>query len=246
MKYLIEQKKLPSFTLTYLPDADASIHKHGPDDLKGIEKADQALQDILNSFKSWEDAIQEVTWIVLGDSGQSFINEDKKTSLIDLNNSMKNYTFWEGKKRNAQLAIAINERMAYIYVNDKQVELSEIMDILKKDERIGFIAWKDEQINYVVSPQSDEEFTFSPKGSYVDEFEQSWDIDGNASILDLKVQMEDALSIKIIQMPLQGYMEHFIHRKGVLLLWMPSLLMSSLKNIVMTMQEVARMVLFIK
>ena len=187
LKYVIEQKKLPSFTLTYLPDADASIHKRGPDDLKGIEKADQALQDLLNSFKSWEDAIQEVTWIVLGDSGQSSINEDKKTSLIDLNHSMKNYTFWEGKKRNAQLAIAINERMAYIYVNDKQVELSEIVNILKEDERIGFIAWKDEQMNYVVSPQSDEEFTFSPKGSYVDEFEQSWDIDGNASILDLKV-----------------------------------------------------------
>ncbi|SDN12963.1 Type I phosphodiesterase / nucleotide pyrophosphatase [Psychrobacillus sp. OK028] len=187
LKYLIEQKKLPSFTLTYLPDADASVHKHGPDDLKGIEKADEALQDILNSFSSWEEAIQEVTWIVLGDSGQSFIKKEKETSLIDLNNSLKNYTFWEGEKRNVQLAIAINERMAYIYVNDKQVELSEITDILKKDKRIGIIAWKDEQTNYVVSPLSDEEFTFSPKGKYVDEYEQSWDIAGNASILDLKM-----------------------------------------------------------
>ena len=187
LKYLIEQKKLPSFTLTYLPDADASIHKHGPDDLKGIEKADQALQDILNSFSSWEEAIQEVTWIVLGDSGQSFVNEDKETSLIDLNHSLKNYTFWEGQKKNAQLAIAINERMAYIYVNDQQVELSEIVTILKEDERIGFIAWKDEQTNYVVSPLSDEELTFSPKGTYVDDYEQSWEIAGNASILDLKV-----------------------------------------------------------
>lgn len=187
LKYLIEQKKLPSFTLTYLPDADASIHKHGPDDLKGIEKADQALQDILNSFKSWGDAIQGVTWIVLGDSGQSVINEDKKTSIIDLNKSLKDYTFFENKKKNAQLAIAINDRMAYIYVNDKQVELSEIVNLLKEDKRIGFIAWKDKQMNHVVSPQSDEEFTFSPRGSYVDEFKQSWDIDGNASILDLKV-----------------------------------------------------------
>lgn len=98
LTYLIEQKKLPAFTMTYLPDADASIHKHGPNDLKGIEKADQALQDILNSFSSWEEAIQEVTWIVLGDSGQSSINGDKETYLIDLNHSLKNYTFWEGKK----------------------------------------------------------------------------------------------------------------------------------------------------
>ena len=187
LKYVIEQKNLPSFTMTYLPDGDASMHKHGPNDLKGIEKADQALQDILNRFSSWEEAIQEVTWIVLGDSGQSIINKDKETSIIDLNKSLKDYTFWENKKRNAQLAIAINDRMSYIYVNDKQVELSEIVNILKKDERIGFIAWKDEQKNHVVSPQSDEEFTFSPKGSFVDEFEQSWDMNGNTSILDLKV-----------------------------------------------------------
>lgn len=187
LKYLIEQKKLPAFTLTYLPDADASIHNHGPEELKGIEKADQALQDLLNSFSSWEEAIQEVTLIVLGDSGQSIINKDKETSLIDLNNSLENYTFWKGEKRIAQLAIAVNERMAYIYVNDPKVELSEIVNTLKEDERIGFIAWKDEQTNYVVSPLSDEAFTFSPKGMYVDDYEQSWQIAGNTSVLDLNV-----------------------------------------------------------
>ena len=190
LKYLIEQKKLPSFTLVYLPDADASIHKHGPNDLKGIEKADQSLQDILNSFSSWEEAIQQITWIVLGDSGQSSVNEEKETALIDLNQSLNDYTFWEGKDKDAQLAIAVNERMAYIYVNDQQVELSDVVNILKADERIGFIAWKDDQTNYVASPHSDGEFTFSPNGSYVDNYEQTWRIVGNAAILDLKVSNE--------------------------------------------------------
>ncbi|MGE7021604.1 alkaline phosphatase family protein [Solibacillus cecembensis] len=187
LKYLIEQNKLPSFTLVYLPDADASVHLHGPEDLKGIEKTDQALQNILNSFSSWEESIQEVTLIVLGDSGQSLVNKDKETSLIDLNNSLKSYTFWKRKKKNAQLAIAINERMAYIYVNDPNVELSEIVNTLKEDERIGFIAWKDEHTNYVVSPLSDEGLTFSPYGTYVDDYEQSWRIAGNEAVLDLKV-----------------------------------------------------------
>ena len=190
LSYLIEQNKLPPFTLAYLPDADASIHKNGPEDLKGIEKADEALQDILNSFSSWEEAIQKVTWIVLGDSGQSIVGKDKDTSLIDLNQSLKNYTFWEGKKKDAQLAIAINERMAYIYVNDQQVELTEIVDILKEDERIGFISWKDDATNYVVRPLSNDELTFSPNGTYVDDYEQTWQIAGDASILDLKVTNE--------------------------------------------------------
>ncbi|MEK3763704.1 MULTISPECIES: alkaline phosphatase family protein [unclassified Solibacillus] len=190
IKYLIEQKKLPPFTLAYLPDADASIHKHGPDDLKGIEKADQALQEILSSFTSWEEAIQKVTWIVLGDSGQSFVGKDKDSSLINLNQLLKNYTLWEGKKNDGQLAIAVNERMAYIYVNDPQVQISEVVRHLKGEERIDFIAWKDEQINYVVKPVSEEELTFSPNGKYVDDYGQSWQIAGNASTLNLRLTNE--------------------------------------------------------
>lgn len=190
LKYLIKQKQLPSFTLAYLPDADASIHKYGPDHLKGIKKADKAVQDILNSFHSWEDAIQEVTWIILGDSGQSYVLDDKKTSLIDLNKVLKNYTFWERENPNAQLALAVNERMAYIYAIDQQVELSEIVNVLKKDERIGFIAWKSGQTNHVVSPQSDGELEFSPDGKYVDDYNQSWRIAGDASILDLNMTKE--------------------------------------------------------
>ncbi len=40
LKYLIEEDKLPTFTLAYLPDGDATMHKKGPNDLQGIIKAD--------------------------------------------------------------------------------------------------------------------------------------------------------------------------------------------------------------
>ena len=185
--YLFEEKKIPAFTLAYLPDADASIHKKGPDELEGIVKADEALQTILNRFPSWEEAIQDATWIVLGDSGQSSVEANKTTSLIDLNQVLGDYSFWNADEKKGQLALGINERMAYIYVNDQQVELSAIVDILKKDKRIGFIAWKDDEKNYVVSPDSDREFTFTAGGPYVDAYYQSWQMDGDASILDLNM-----------------------------------------------------------
>lgn len=190
LTYLIKHNKLPAFTLAYLPDADASIHKNGPNDLKGIEKADKSLQELLNSFSSWEKAIQEVTWIVLGDSGQSLIKKEKETSLIDLNDLLKEYTFWERKKENAQLAIAVNERMAYIYVNDNQVKISEIVKVLREDKRIGFIARKDKKTNYVVNTQSNTEFVFSPNGPHVDEYNQSWQLSGDLSILDLTMNKQ--------------------------------------------------------
>lgn len=31
LKFLIEQNKLPAFTLAYLPDADKNLHKNGPE-----------------------------------------------------------------------------------------------------------------------------------------------------------------------------------------------------------------------
>lgn len=185
LTYLIEQRKLPSFTLAYLPDADASIHKKGPSDRSGIEKADQALQELFNSFGSWEEAVQEVTWIVLGDSGQSAVKEEKETALIDLNELLKGYTFLERGKESAQLAIAVNERMAYIYLKDEEIPFSDVVESLKKDERIGFIAWSDEQTNHVIS-SSDKELTFSPNGPYMDEYNQSWQLDGDLSTLDIK------------------------------------------------------------
>ncbi len=187
LKYLIQQKKLPPFTLAYLPDADASIHKNGPNDLKAIEKADQSLQEMLNIYSSWDEAVEQATWIIIGDSGQSYVNEEKEISLINLNELLHSYSFWENDKSDGQIAIAINERMAYIYVNDQNVPTAEIVDRLKKDQRIQFIAWKEHEKNYVVSSKSNKPFTFSRNGPLTDEYNQSWNLDGEVSILDLTI-----------------------------------------------------------
>ena len=83
--------------------------------------------------------------------------------------------------------------MSYIYLTDPQVELSEIVNVLKEDERIGFIAWKSGQTNYVVSPQSDGELEFSREGKFIDEYNQAWRIAGDASILDLNITKEQRI-----------------------------------------------------
>ena len=47
LKFLIQQNQLPSFTLAYLPDADAELHKNGPNDLKAIEKRMKEKNQVL-------------------------------------------------------------------------------------------------------------------------------------------------------------------------------------------------------
>ena len=187
LQYFIQQRQIPPFTLAYLPDADAPIHKNGPSDIKAIEKADQSIQEMLNSYPTWQEAIQQATWIIVGDSGQSTVKDDKETALIDLTELLQHYSLWERENTNGQIAIAINERMAYVYVNDKNVELTEVVNTLIQDERIDFIAWKDNETNYVASPESTQTLTFSPNGPNVDAYNQSWSIDGDITILDFTI-----------------------------------------------------------
>ena len=97
LKFLMEQNKLPAFTLAYLPDADKALHKNGPDNIKVIEKADQYIQELLDAYSTWEEAIEQAIWIVHGDSAQSAVIKDKNTSLIDLNDLLKDIPF--GKRR---------------------------------------------------------------------------------------------------------------------------------------------------
>lgn len=86
--------------------------------IKGIEKADKQLQNILNSYDSWDEALKKAVWIVMGDSGQSPIGKDKNQSLISLNSLLQNYRIsklGEPIKENDQIVLAVNERMAFIY-----------------------------------------------------------------------------------------------------------------------------------
>jgi hypothetical protein len=57
---------------------------------------------------------------------------------------------------------------------------------LKIDTRIGFIAWKENNVNNVITGGFDEAFTFTPNGKFMDSYNQSWEVNGEFSILNLK------------------------------------------------------------
>lgn len=71
----------------------------------------------------------------MGDSGQSSIGKDKNKSIIRLKSLLQDYTIaklGEPIKKNDQIVLAVNERMAFIYSLDKNIPLSEIASKLKR------------------------------------------------------------------------------------------------------------------
>ncbi len=190
MKCLIQQNKLPAFTFAYLPDHDHTVHKKGPMDLKGIEKADKELQKIFNSYDSWDEALKKGIWVVMGDSGQSAIGDDKNKSIIQLKSLLQDYNIaklGESIKNNDEIVLAVNERMAFIYSLNKNILLRDIASKLKKDSRIDFIAWKEKDFIHVTDEKNKGAFKFRPNGVYMDEYKQTWTLQGNPSVLDLSV-----------------------------------------------------------
>jgi predicted AlkP superfamily pyrophosphatase or phosphodiesterase len=189
LNHLIRQKKLPPLTIVYFPDLDQSVHKNGRTDIKGIQKVDKQLQKILNQYESWDDAIAENIWIILGDNGQAWIHQNRKEALIDLRKLLGSYQIvklHQGVTSKDEIVLGVNQRMSFIYTLDPhKVPLEGIAKKLKTDHRIDVIAIKNGKAITVTSGIHSGELQFYPGGDFVDEYGQSWFIDGNMKILDL-------------------------------------------------------------
>lgn len=197
LKYLIETDSLPSFTIVYFPDMDKIVHKHGPMDIKGICKVDKQLQNILSCYDSWEEALKGNYWIIMGDNGQAPIDSDRNKALIDLRKSLRSYQIMalkDGIKDSDEVALGVNERMAFIYtLNPERAPLPDIAKTLQKDDRVDVIAWMEKESVRVISGVRQGKLIFQPNGPLVDEYEQSWDIAGDAGVLDLTVKNNQIL-----------------------------------------------------
>jgi len=197
LRYLIRKRKLPAFTFCIFQDLDARIHFKGPMDIKGIAKIDKEIQKTLNMYPSWEEALNQNIWMVIGDNGHAPSGYKYREVLIDLRKILKKNRIAKIQRpvsRKDQLVLCVNQRMAYIYVLDKKLSLSAIREKLKHDRRIDIIAWKDEGFIHIESGMRQGSLRFCLNGSYTDVYKQTWHIEGNLDLLDLSISDENSLS----------------------------------------------------
>jgi hypothetical protein len=171
-----------------LPKNDVIVHKKGTSEGKGIIHANNQIASILDAFGSWEEAISQCNFIVLGDSGQT--NMMNKDAYLDLRKVLEPYRIMPLSRQTPiardQLITCVNERMSYITILDETITYQEIVRLCKKEKKIDVIAWQDHDgWIHVVSGQNEGALSFRPQGDYIDEYEQTWQLEGDISILDL-------------------------------------------------------------
>ncbi|MDQ6420809.1 alkaline phosphatase family protein [Paenibacillus sp. LHD-117] len=189
--FLIRQNKLPSVTIAYFPENDSSAHKKGPSQLDGVEKADEALQVALNAYGSWEQAVKNAIWIVVGDSAQSAVYDDRQKATVEIRPLLNRYRIAKLNRRvraEDQIVIATNERMAYIYAIDANVQLSDVVKLLQKEDKLDIIAMKDGKNVRVAAGKTGSTFSYRPGGTITDEYGQSWTITGEPEFADITVK----------------------------------------------------------
>ncbi len=193
--HLVNNQDIPDFSFVYLPDHDKNVHKRGPMDTKGIKDMDRNLQTMLDSFPTWQEALDNHIWILIGDNGQSGIKDDRKQAFVDLMKllrPLKITKLSKGVRKEDQVVIANNLRSCFIYSLDtNDVPITEIVEKLKTEERLDMISWKIDEWIHVASGESKESFKFKESGKAKDEFNQTWEIRGDHSILDLTIKEND-------------------------------------------------------
>lgn len=196
LRYLIKKDKLPPFTLCMFQDLDFRIHFKGPMDMKGLAKTDRQIQNILNEYPSWEEALNRNVWIVLGDNGHAPMGSKYRKFVIDLRKTLKGFRIarLQGVRKEDELVFCVNQRMAYVYLLNKELSFSTVIERLQNDPRIDLIAWKDEDFINVVSGMKRGLLRFSKEGTYTDVYQQSWTIEGETELLDLRISKEGVVS----------------------------------------------------
>jgi predicted AlkP superfamily pyrophosphatase or phosphodiesterase len=189
-EYLIRNNKLPDYLFVYLPDLDREIHKKGPSVLDGVITMDGQLQSILSAFGSREKALDEAIVMILGDSGMSQILPTSKHPVIDLPQLLHNYSILkpgETATKETDIALAVNETMAYVYNLQPTGSLKDIANVLKAEKRVDFISWKENGWIHVAQAGTSMEFKYKPHGKIKDTYGQSWTVENDPEVLDLQI-----------------------------------------------------------
>lgn len=196
VKYLIKTKQLPDFLYVYLPDLDQKLHKKGPSDLNGVKEVDRQLNSLLKTFGSPEEALSKAIFIIVGDSGMTQILPAEENPVIDLPSFFGDYHVLrpgETVSQETDIILAVNETMAYVYKLQTGKSLRDIANLLKVDPRIDFISWREKDWIYAVQGKTAKELKFKANGKIIDPYKQTWTIEQDSEVLDLKINTNRTL-----------------------------------------------------
>ncbi|WP_273483224.1 alkaline phosphatase family protein [Desulforamulus ruminis] len=192
VRWFLEKKRRPDFLAVYFPDTDSKAHAKDPDCcVPCLTGVDQKIKSILDCFLTWEKALEEYCFVLVGDHAQSTVEKGGKT-LVKLPHLLREYsrakTGGEEPVEDRDIAICSNERSAYIYILRYRPGMRQAMaGRILKDRGVDQVMWKD-GAGYRVKGNQGGTLFFRRGGPYRDPYGNQWNLEGDTAVLDLHLE----------------------------------------------------------
>lgn len=179
----------PDFSLIYLNEHDMRSHHAGPMGCAySLRIIDEQLGKLMDAYGSWERAVTEARWILVGDHAQSPIGgvADYAVNVYKALRGLKVVPLTGGGlfEGEGDVAFAPNDRSAFVYVRDRAL-LGDLIDELAGWPSVDQIAWQDGDRVNVWRASDGAHCSFAPGGPYLDPLGRAWSLSGHLGVLDL-------------------------------------------------------------
>jgi predicted AlkP superfamily pyrophosphatase or phosphodiesterase len=179
------ERSAADMILFYLHENDHSSHRKGPaSQVDSLAEADRHIAYVLDSFRSWEQAIEEVGFVVTADHSQSPVSGDKD-HVLDLFEVLDDFRLVRpqpGKERfgRADVACAGNGRAAFLYLHPsrRQSLRDAVLRTLDEVNGIDQIMWASDDGYEVLSERGRLRFWRAQDGVR-DERGNAWRFEGD-------------------------------------------------------------------
>ncbi|RNB82266.1 alkaline phosphatase family protein [Brevibacillus fluminis] len=189
---VVTSGKQPDFTLVYLPDNDHKLHRSPMKATEHLAAVDQQIARFLNTFQSWEKALEENVFIFISDHGQTTIGLDDSHNieLEKLLASFRLHKLGEEIKKEDEIVICNNERMTYLYPMYDGLT-PKIVAAVTGEPRIDLIAWKENGWVHVQNGgRGHNTLKYRKGGGQSDCYGMQWTIEGDLKVLDLQLDSQ--------------------------------------------------------
>lgn len=179
----------PDFSLVYLNEHDMRSHQTGPMGCAySLRIIDAQLGKLMDAYGSWEAAVTEARWIVVGDHAQSPVGgvADYALNVFEAFRARRVAPLASGGlvRGGFDLAVAPNDRAAFIYLRDPGVRdgvLEQVLAWPSADQ----VAYREGAWCYAVASDN-RSMRWRAGGPDCDPLGQAWTVEGDLSVLDLK------------------------------------------------------------
>jgi hypothetical protein len=186
--YLVEHD-LFDFMLFSLPDNDAWSHKNGPHaQVTSIAAADRQLERLMHAAGGPDAFLEQYAVIVCSDHSQAAVEE-----RIRLDTAFAEFTVATPGSSHAAAEVALSpaQRAAMIYALDddrRDAIVARSIEATSELDGVDLVMWLNGEGRDEAVIRSDAgELRFAPGGELEDERGGRWSIEGEAAVLDLRV-----------------------------------------------------------